>query len=89
MQRIRLHHVELETAPDSDPPIEAIRRAVGVDDVTVSGRIIKCTVNGPFEPLLDALKGSTVIRLISREPTLEELFLEYYGEASTAITTTP
>ena len=54
----------------------------------VSGRIMKCTVNGPFEPLLDALRGATVVRLISREPTLEELFLEYYGEASTPIATT-
>jgi ABC-2 type transport system ATP-binding protein len=88
MQRIRLHHVELEFAPDGDLPIDAIRSAAGVGDVTVSGRIIKCTVNGPFEPLIDALRGATVTRLISREPTLEELFLEYYGEASTAVATT-
>ena len=88
MQRIRRHHVELEFAPDTDLPIDAIRSAAGVDEVMVSGRVIKCTVNGPFEPLLDALRGAAAVRLISREPTLEELFLEYYGDASTAITST-
>jgi ABC-2 type transport system ATP-binding protein len=88
MQRIRLHHVELEFGPGIDPPIDAIRSAPGVGDVVVSGQVIRCTVNGAFQPLLEALRGATVIRLISREPSLEELFLQYYGEASPAMTTT-
>ena len=31
-------------------------------------------------PLLNALEGATVVSLLSREPSLEELFLASYGE---------
>jgi ABC-2 type transport system ATP-binding protein len=30
-------------------------------------------------PLLDALAGTGVVELTSREPSLEELFLAHYG----------
>jgi ABC-2 type transport system ATP-binding protein len=39
-------------------------------------------VTGSIEPLLAALAGSGVRRLISREPSLEELFLAHYGDGN-------
>ncbi len=81
LHRIRFHHVEMEFAPDGKVPVEAIRSAVGVEDVVASDRTVTCTVRGTFEPLLDAIRGANVTNLVSHEPSLEEIFLEYYREA--------
>ncbi len=35
-------------------------------------------VRGPVGPLIDRLAGTGLIALVSREPTLEELFLAHY-----------
>ncbi len=64
-----------EAAPDvSDVP--------GVSEVKVVGHELRCQVNGPIQPLLDRLVSSGVTRLLSREPSLEEIFLAHYGTSS-------
>ena len=40
---------------------------------------MRCQVRGSIEPLLRVLATSGVRQLISREPSLEELFLEHYA----------
>src|SRR5258708_6593151 len=75
LHAIRFHHVELEFAPGSDVPVKAIRSAAGVEDVVAADDSVRCIVKGSFEPLLDALRGSTVTNLVSHEPSLEEIFL--------------
>jgi ABC-2 type transport system ATP-binding protein len=80
LHRIRFHRVEIEFAPGDDPPVSSLRAAQGVEDVAVEDRLVTCTVRGSFEPLLDAIRGSTVTNLVSHEPSLEEIFLEYYKE---------
>src|SRR6267378_2648155 len=82
LHRIRFHHVELEFAPGPNIPIEAIRSAPGVEEVVLEGHVITCTVRGSFEPLLDAIRDGTVTNLVSHEPSLEEMFLEYYQEGA-------
>lgn len=44
-----------------------------------NARHIQCEVSGSIEPLLQALADTKVIKLLSREPSLEELFLTLYG----------
>lgn len=51
----------------------------GVQDVHVEGRHVRCQVVGAIEPLLERLAGAGVTRLLSREPSLEEIFLAHYG----------
>jgi ABC-2 type transport system ATP-binding protein len=51
----------------------------GVSAVQVTGRVVRCQVRGSIEPLLQALAASDVHELLSHEPSLEELFLAYYG----------
>ena len=80
LRRIRFHHVEVEFAPGSTVPERAIRNAEGVTDVQVRDLAARCTVHGSFQPLLEALHGTTVTNLVSHEPSLEEVFLEYYQE---------
>ena len=80
LHRIRLHHVEIEFADGSAIPEEKVRTAAGVDGVALTGQILTCTVRGSFDSLLRALSGAAVENLSSHEPSLEEIFLEYYRE---------
>jgi ABC-2 type transport system ATP-binding protein len=51
----------------------------GVSSVQVDGRVVRCHVRGPVAPLLSVLATAGVTELLSREPSLEELFLAQYG----------
>jgi len=77
LHEIRLHRVEIEFA--AEPPLDAIRKADGVDDVTVEGQRVRCVVRGSFEPLMQAIAGAHVVNLTSHEPSLEDTFLEFYS----------
>jgi len=89
LHAIRFHHVELEFVPGTDVPVKAIRSAAGVEDVVASDHSVTCIVKGSFEPLLDAIRGTTVTNLVSHEPSLEEIFLEYYRETAPTKAMTP
>jgi ABC-2 type transport system ATP-binding protein len=52
----------------------------GVSAVEVRSSTVRCQVRGSIEPLIKVLSGSGVTELLSREPSLEELFLAQYGE---------
>jgi ABC-2 type transport system ATP-binding protein len=51
----------------------------GVSSVETEGLAMRCQVRGSVEPLLKVLAATGVTRLVSREPSLEELFLSQYG----------
>jgi ABC-2 type transport system ATP-binding protein len=51
----------------------------GVSDIEVDGNRVTLQVHGPVEPLLERLTAVGVTQLLSREPSLEELFLAQYG----------
>ena len=57
-----------------------LSRVPGVSAVEIDGRILRCQVRGSIDPLLKALAPIGVTELLSREPSLEELFLAQYGE---------
>ena len=67
-----------------DGPIPDLSQVPGVSSVEVEGRVVRCQVRGSVEPLLKVLAGSSVRELLSREPSLEELFLAHYGAGSDA-----
>jgi ABC-2 type transport system ATP-binding protein len=52
----------------------------GVGAVTIAGRQLSCQVRGPIADLLAALAAARPVSLLSREPSLEELFLTIYGD---------
>jgi ABC-2 type transport system ATP-binding protein len=78
LRRIRLHRVEIEFAEGTAIPDARVRDAGGVEDVRVEGRILTCSVQGGFEPLMRALEGAAVANFTSQEPGLEEIFLDYF-----------
>jgi len=47
------------------PPTHRVERAVGVSEVEVDGRVLRCTVYGSFQPFLEALRGHEVLSLRS------------------------
>jgi ABC-2 type transport system ATP-binding protein len=59
--------------------IPDLSRVPGVSSVEVVGHVARCQVRGTIEPLLKVLAAADVQELLSREPSLEELFLAQYG----------
>jgi ABC-2 type transport system ATP-binding protein len=51
----------------------------GVSAVEADGSMVRCQVRGSIEPLVKVLAAAGVTELLSREPSLEELFLAQYG----------
>jgi len=62
-----------------DESVPDLTGVPGVKSVEVTGRVMRCQVSGTIEPLLKVLAGSGVRELLSREPSLEEIFLAHYG----------
>ena len=56
-------------------PVPDLSGVPGVKSLEVNGRLVRCQVQGPIDPLLKALAHADVTELLSREPSLEELFL--------------
>jgi ABC-2 type transport system ATP-binding protein len=77
-----LSALTVEVAFDAAPP--DLSMVPGVRHLTVDGCRVHLEVQGLMEPLIDALAGAGVRELVSREPSLEELFLAHYGAAESA-----
>ncbi len=77
-QMRHLSAVSVEATFDSVPP--SIGHLEGVTNIKITGHQFTCQIRGSIEPLLrEILKGHPKT-LLSREPTLEELFLSLYGD---------
>lgn len=76
------HLSSLTVEATFDGSIPDLTRVPGVSSVQVVGHMVRCQVQGSVEPLLKVLANSGVHELLSREPSLEELFLAHYGGES-------
>jgi ABC-2 type transport system ATP-binding protein len=79
-----LSALSVEATFDATPP--DLSRIPGVTVLEVDHHRVRCQVRGPVEPLLKVLAASGVHELLSREPSLEELFLAHYGTGDTPST---
>jgi ABC-2 type transport system ATP-binding protein len=66
----------VEATFDGPPPELVLPE--GVTSTAVGENAVRFDVRGPVGPLIDRLAGTGVIALVSREPSLEELFLAHY-----------
>jgi ABC-2 type transport system ATP-binding protein len=71
----------IEATFTSTPP--DLSQVPGVSDIEVDGNRVRCQVRGTVEPLLERLTAVGVTQLLSREPSLEEMFLARYGAEPT------
>jgi ABC-2 type transport system ATP-binding protein len=73
------HLSSLQVEADLDGAVPDLSTVPGVSAVEVDGSRVRCQVTGSVESLLDVLARAGVRHLVSREPSLEELFLAHYG----------
>ena len=80
LRELAAHEVELRFAAPVDPaPYEAIP---GVSNLAVEGRALRMLVTGPVAPVVRLAAQGDLVDFVSREPSLEEVFLAEYGNAS-------
>jgi len=77
-QMRHLSALTVEAAFAGSPP--SVDKLPGVSAVLVTGHQLSCQVHGPIDELLGVLAAAHPKTLLSREPSLEELFLSIYGE---------
>ena len=75
-----MHVLTVEAECALPPPPDAFAAIAGISDVHVDDRTVACVVRGDMGPLLQALAPYHVRRLISREPSLNEVFLHLYED---------
>jgi ABC-2 type transport system ATP-binding protein len=73
-------HVTLEFADRVDP--DEFRRLPGVTDLDPDARRISFKATGDLDPVIKAAARHTVTDIELVRPTLEEVFLTYYGSTS-------
>lgn len=78
------HLSSLSVTATFDGSVPDLTRVPGVSALTIEGNVVSCQVQGPVEPLLKVLANSGVHELLSREPSLEEIFMAHYGSAVNA-----
>jgi ABC-2 type transport system ATP-binding protein len=59
-------------------PADAFADVPGTSDLEIHGDVMRCTVRGPMDALIKAVARYEVVDVQSRQPGLEELFLELY-----------
>jgi ABC-2 type transport system ATP-binding protein len=80
-------HHEVELRFSGPVPTSAFERLAGVSDVSVEDRTLRLKVFGPIAPVVRQASQYELLDFVSREPSLEEIFLAEYG--GTAQTTVP
>ena len=73
------HLSALQVEAELDGPVPDLSRVAGVSAVDIDDHRVRCQVTGPVDELVAVLASAGVRRLVSREPSLEELFLAHYG----------
>ncbi|MEU4624846.1 ABC transporter ATP-binding protein [Actinoplanes sp. NPDC023801] len=77
-----LHRSEVTLTYTGTPPVLAT--VAGVSQVQTAGEgRLRFTLTGPPSAALQALAAADITGLAVREPSLEEIFLDYYGTGST------
>ena len=82
LHHIRVHEVEIEFA--GEPPLDNLRAISTLEQLRIDGNRVRGTIHGSFEPLMATLNGERVVDFVSREPSLEEIFLTYYQDEPAA-----
>jgi len=73
-----LSALTVEATFDGTPP--KVDHIKGISNIHIVGHQLNCQIHGSIDELLGALAKAHPKSLLSREPTLEELFLSLYGD---------
>lgn len=73
-----LSALTVEATFDKAPP--KVNHIKGVSNTKITGHQLTCQIRGDIEPLFKEIISAHPKTLLSREPSLEELFLSLYGD---------
>jgi len=81
-----IKHHEVDLTFKTEPPASAFRDVPGVErlEVLPDGRTLRLTIQGDLDPFIKMAARYSVANFVSREPSLEDVFLRFYqsgGEA--------
>jgi ABC-2 type transport system ATP-binding protein len=65
-------------------PESEFRALDGIRDLTIEDGVLRCTVAGSLDEVIKAAARHTVVNVVSEEPSLDEIFLAFYGESERA-----
>ena len=80
LKDIKRHEVELTFT--TTPPIDVFCRLAGLQRVETlpNGRTLRITVQGEIDVIVKAAAQYPLTNFVSREPSLEDIFLRYYQD---------
>ena len=73
-----LSALSIDATFEGKPP--KVSQIPGVSNVQVRGNHLTCQIQGSMDKLLNEVAKARPISFLSREPSLEELFLSLYGD---------
>lgn len=77
---LKTHAVrEIELHFAAPVPTDAFADLPGIRDLEIHGDVVRCTVSGSMDALIKAAARFEVIDIESHEPSLEDIFLTFYG----------
>jgi ABC-2 type transport system ATP-binding protein len=68
----------LEIHFGSQVPATEFERLPGVRDVVSQDGVLRCTIVGDIDPVVKAAARYRIVNVVSHEPSLEEVFLDFY-----------
>lgn len=74
-----LAHHQVELVFTNDVPVEEFSSLPGVSDVVAEDHVLRMRVSGSITPIVRAAARYDLADFVSREPSLEEIFLAEYG----------
>jgi ABC-2 type transport system ATP-binding protein len=74
----------LEIRFAAPPRPDLFQRVAGVRNVEANGDLVRLTVAGALDPVVKAMARFQVLDLESHEPSLEDIFLTFYGRSEEA-----
>lgn len=83
LKQVRFRWMTLHLADDEARKAEigaAFERLPGVSDVTLHNGAVRMRISGELDPIIKTAAQYHVVDMEYVEPSLEEIFLEYYGE---------
>lgn len=78
LRDLSVHQVEMRFA--GPVPAEAFSVIPGVSHLVSEDHVLRLHVQGPIAPVVKAAAAFDLVDFVSREPTLEEVFLAGYGK---------
>ena len=73
---MRQIEIEFETAPSG----KEFSDIDGLENVVLTDRILTASIMSDFNGIIKAVSKHSVLNIVTREPNLDEIFLEYYQD---------